>query len=805
MASTKEKEPIVQKPRNRGAKKTEAQASPLTELAQIPVGLIFPGKNVRTVFENIESLAETIKDEGILKPLIVRPEKFLVTSGGKREEIDGYELIDGERRFRAAQLAGLKTVPCVIRTTQSDAHIRKIMLILATQHENLHALDIMLALQDEIAELVQGGMSEVEATKQASLSVGGKAQAWGYSHLQLRKLSPKCMAAFRAGQFDQTKAVALARVSHEVQDHLLEKIVEQDWSSRTLIQQIKQLTPSLAMAPFDIASAELLPMAGPCTTCPKNSACEKNASLLPSMGEEFDNAPKGKCTDPECFNAKRQAHAEVVLRQQAQTPPPPPPTPAQPGANHPIAQRPAPPAANLSAPTKPAEPAPSFEIPGIVEESKAPEPHKFVDLDNKEIDLAQVERGNAVQTEFCGFIYDELLCNWNPEAPTLLRIALSALLTYLPGAHLQLMCEELDIDGTNQAREWDNVAALSALKDHVLRAEEKELGKWAFLASVAYQLCNPLDHYAQTRGSVLAAARLHGIDAIALRKSLIEKHSPEEPEPKGAAQDDGSRITPPEESQQPSSGATAPQEEIDVFADEEAGEDSGSSQKDDSGQEESPASSEDYDPYLDPTSPFFGKERPIEETIEEATPVILDALQTLADQADKPSLKKSSDLVAGELFSWTATSEINTFERHNGTGFYYANERATGLFKEFSGGEKSMLVYPRSQTAEPLSPAPVADDLKFADMTKGATDVSRFRSESGIAFVMQLSGELMAIYQIESEYRSGQFIGAPEGASPIKLLSGEHMAKLVHTDSAKNGDVAFQKMEAWLEQYDRAK
>lgn len=129
------------------------------------------GANPRKEFdqEALKELADSIREHGILEPLVVRP------VGNK--DLARYELIAGERRFRAAQLVGLVSVPCMIREL-SDTAAKEIMLLENLQREDLAPLEVANALQ----QLLVGDMTQEDLGRKL-----GKSQGWISNHLRLLK------------------------------------------------------------------------------------------------------------------------------------------------------------------------------------------------------------------------------------------------------------------------------------------------------------------------------------------------------------------------------------------------------------------------------------------------------------------------------------------------------------------------------------------------------------------------------------------------------------------------------------------
>jgi ParB family chromosome partitioning protein len=130
---------------------TPAQPSKLPgdELANLPLDLLQRGKyqpRVDMRQESLQELADSIKAQGIVQPIVVRP-----LDGAAVGQSQRYEIIAGERRWRAAQMAGLATIPAVIRRVPDEAAIA-MALIENIQRENLNPLEEARALERLISE-----------------------------------------------------------------------------------------------------------------------------------------------------------------------------------------------------------------------------------------------------------------------------------------------------------------------------------------------------------------------------------------------------------------------------------------------------------------------------------------------------------------------------------------------------------------------------------------------------------------------------------------------------------------------------
>jgi ParB family transcriptional regulator, chromosome partitioning protein len=144
---TKRPEPV--EPSAAGAPAPVSNQLPGDELANLPVDLLQRGKyqpRVDMRQESLDELAASIKSQGIVQPIVVRP-----VDGAAPGESQRYEIIAGERRWRAAQIAGLPTIPAVIRRVPDEAAIA-MALIENIQRENLNPLEEARALERLISE-----------------------------------------------------------------------------------------------------------------------------------------------------------------------------------------------------------------------------------------------------------------------------------------------------------------------------------------------------------------------------------------------------------------------------------------------------------------------------------------------------------------------------------------------------------------------------------------------------------------------------------------------------------------------------
>ena len=205
-----------------------SQSDDKTIVIQVPIERIRPSPiQPRSRFnqENIEELAQSIRETGILQPLIVRPEKD-----------NEYQLIAGERRWRAAGLAKLETLPVVVRDV-TDEEAVVFALVENIQREDLNVVDQADAyarLNDEF------GLTHDEIGRML-----GKARASITNALRLRELIPEVLKALRDGKIEMGHARAIIALEPEDQARVTNAVIQRHMSVRNtelLIQRLKKRT-----------------------------------------------------------------------------------------------------------------------------------------------------------------------------------------------------------------------------------------------------------------------------------------------------------------------------------------------------------------------------------------------------------------------------------------------------------------------------------------------------------------------------------------------------------------------------------
>jgi len=276
-----------------------------TEYRELPLALLNESKtNPRRVFDDVSlrELAASIRSQGVLSPLLVRP----LTE-------NGFEIVAGARRYRAAQMAEAVTVPVRIKQ-MSDAEVLEAQLV-----ENLIRAEIHPMEEAE-------GFARLLALEEPKYSIEqiaarvGKSPVFVVSRLKLVDLVPAAVDAFYANEIGVGHALLLAKLPADQQEQALAACFKEAYNSggvtpTRILLPVRNLqfwieTNVLLIlkdAPFDKRDAQLIPTAGSCADCPKRTGHNK---LLfgDDLGKQGD-----QCTDPRCYNAELAAHVAKTV------------------------------------------------------------------------------------------------------------------------------------------------------------------------------------------------------------------------------------------------------------------------------------------------------------------------------------------------------------------------------------------------------------------------------------------------------------------------------------------------------------
>ena len=271
----------------------EIQYLPLEALRESPFN---PRQSYDT--QALEKLAFTIKCDGVLQPLEVRP---IPGQFDNPDAVERYEIVFGHRRFRASKLAGLERVPCIVRE-RSDEDAARVQLVENIQRDEVNPLEQAAAFR---RLMTQHGLKAEDLAAQI-----GKSRAWVYSQLKLLNLTPELQQEVSSGRMNAEVAVQVAslhpklqpefvkRITFESADENGQKRVEFQSSRSVKVVMRSYFLQSLTNAEFNLEDPDLRPHTPACSECPK---CTRNDPDL------FETYGPDACTDSECFTDKTNA------------------------------------------------------------------------------------------------------------------------------------------------------------------------------------------------------------------------------------------------------------------------------------------------------------------------------------------------------------------------------------------------------------------------------------------------------------------------------------------------------------------
>lgn len=273
-------------------------------LAEIAASLTNP----RTTFDpaKLTELAEDIKRRGVDSPILLRP-----LPGTRVADTDRkvkYEIVFGERRYRASQQAGAPTIPARVRD-MTDEQALEAQLV-----ENLHRTDLT-ALEE--AEGYQRLMEHSKLNADQLAERIEKSRTYIYNRLKLLDLGTEGRAALRDGKIDYSVAMLVARIPDgKLQVKALGDILRgtgydrEPMSYRTAQQHLQdRYMLKLSDARFKITVADLVPGVGSCKDCSKRTGAN------PDLFSDVKSADV--CTDPPCFHKKEDAAAALLKKEAA--------------------------------------------------------------------------------------------------------------------------------------------------------------------------------------------------------------------------------------------------------------------------------------------------------------------------------------------------------------------------------------------------------------------------------------------------------------------------------------------------------
>jgi ParB family chromosome partitioning protein len=278
---------------------TEVQS----EYRNLPLAsLTESGMNPRRSFDEaaLNELAESIRTQGLLSPLTVRPK-------GPQT----FEIVAGARRYRAAQLAGLESIPVRI-VELTDAQALETSIVENLQRRDVHPLEEASGF----AALLR--LEEPKYSIEQIAAKCAKSPAYVLARIRLTELSPAVTEAFLKDEIGTGHALLLAKLQPAQQEEALTACYQEQFGSgnksKRILLPVRQLQQwiehnillELASAPFSREDAELISEAGACLDCPKRTG--HNTLLFEGMAAQHDS-----CSDPKCYAAKLEAHVRQTV------------------------------------------------------------------------------------------------------------------------------------------------------------------------------------------------------------------------------------------------------------------------------------------------------------------------------------------------------------------------------------------------------------------------------------------------------------------------------------------------------------
>ena len=208
-----------------GTEKPVVKTAPMNSMAEIATAQIIPNPTQpRTQFdeEALQELADSIRQLGVIQPITV-----------KKEGDEKYIIISGERRWRASQIVGLKTIPAYVREVD-DENLHAMALVENIQRQDLNAIEIALGMQRLIEEcgLTQEAMADKVGKKRSTVS----------NYMRLLNLPDQVQLALKEGLITMGHAKAIAGIAAEQQLWALKRCLKKALS----VRQMEELARKLA-------------------------------------------------------------------------------------------------------------------------------------------------------------------------------------------------------------------------------------------------------------------------------------------------------------------------------------------------------------------------------------------------------------------------------------------------------------------------------------------------------------------------------------------------------------------------------
>jgi ParB/RepB/Spo0J family partition protein len=266
----------------------------MTQIQMIKLAHIEPSTtNPRKHFDKaaLEDLAASIRGSGVHQPVLVRrlpAERVPDTSKHVQ-----WELVFGERRYRASKLAGVDSIPAMVRE-MTDAQVLEAQVVENLQREDLSPMDE--------AEGYQTLMQRTDISADDVAAKIGKSRSYVYARLKLMDLCEPAKQALRDGKIDASRALLIARVHDtKLQEKTLAEATRDNPPSVRELQvwMGRHVLLNLTHAPFPTNRKDLTP-AGACTTCPNRTGANPDLFAVDALHYDM-------CLQSTCYQAKDAA------------------------------------------------------------------------------------------------------------------------------------------------------------------------------------------------------------------------------------------------------------------------------------------------------------------------------------------------------------------------------------------------------------------------------------------------------------------------------------------------------------------
>ena len=218
-----------------GSEKLTVKATPMNQMDEIAIEQIIPNPTPpRTQFDDeaLQELADSIRQLGVIQPITV-----------KRGEDGKYIIISGERRWRASQMVGLKSLPVYVREVD-DENLHAMALVENIQRQDLNAIEIALGMKRLIEEcgLTQEAMADKVGKKRSTVS----------NYMRLLNLPDQVQLALKEGIITMGHAKAIAGVEADKQLRVLNRCINKSLS----VRQAEELARKIAQGPAVITTTD---------------------------------------------------------------------------------------------------------------------------------------------------------------------------------------------------------------------------------------------------------------------------------------------------------------------------------------------------------------------------------------------------------------------------------------------------------------------------------------------------------------------------------------------------------------------